>query len=89
MSEAHEQQHERLEREARELERRSERLGEDIADTKQTWEAHKADESVPGAPSPEGGLPPEANYTTSGDDPPDDGDDGGGSRDAREPWPDE
>jgi hypothetical protein len=86
MSEAHEQHHERLEDEARDLERKSERLGEDIADAKQTWETHKADESVPGAQSPEGGLPPEANYTTSGDDPPDDGD---GSRDAREPWPDE
>jgi hypothetical protein len=83
MSEAHEQHHERLEREARDLQEKSERLGEDIADAKQTWEAQKGDEGVPGAQSPEGGLPPEANYATRGDDPPDDGD-------AREePWPDE
>jgi hypothetical protein len=86
MSEAHEQHHERLEREAADLQRKSEHLGEDIADAKQTWEAHKADEGVPGAQSPEGGLPPEANYTTSGEDPPDDG---GGGDGAREPWPDE
>ena len=84
MSEAHEQQHERLEREARDLQDKSEHLGEDIAQAKQSWEAQKRDEGVPGAQSPEGGLPPEANYTTSGDDPPDDGGDG-----AREPWPDE
>jgi hypothetical protein len=85
MSEAHEQHHERLEREARDLQEKSEHLGEDIADAKQSWEAQKRDEGVPGAQSPEGGLPPEANYTTSGDDPPDDGDGDG----AREPWPDE
>jgi hypothetical protein len=83
MSEAHEQHHERLEREARDMQEKSEHLGEEIADVKQTWEAHKRDDAVPGAPSPEGGLPPEANYTTSGDDPPDDGEG------AREPWPDE
>jgi hypothetical protein len=71
MSEAHEQQHERLEREAADMEEKSERLGDDIARTKQAWEAQKADEGVPGAQSPEGGLPPEANYTTRGDDPPD------------------
>jgi hypothetical protein len=33
----------------------------------------RQDESVPGAPAPESGLPPEANYTTSGDQPPRDG----------------
>jgi hypothetical protein len=85
MSEAHEQHHERLEREARDLQEKSEHLGGDIADAKQSWEAQKRDEGVPGAQSPEGGLPPEANYTTSGDDPPDDG----GGDGAREPWPDE
>jgi hypothetical protein len=84
MSEAYEQHHERLEREAADLQEHSERLGEDIRDARRTWEAQKTDEAVPGAQSPEGGLPPEANYTTSGDQPPDDG---GG--DAREPWPDE
>jgi hypothetical protein len=85
MSEAHEQHHERLEREARDLQEKSEHLGEDIAHAKESWEAQKRDEGVPGAQSPEGGLPPEANYTTSGDDPPDDG----GGDGAREPWPDE
>jgi hypothetical protein len=83
MSEAHEQHHERLEREVADMQAHSERLGEEIRDAKHHWEAQKTDERVPGAPSPEGGLPPEANYTTSGDEPPDDG--GGG----REPWPDE
>jgi len=81
MSEAHEQQHERLEREAAHMQEHSNRLGEEISDVKRQWEAHKTDEGVPGAQSPEGGLPPEANYTTSGDQPPSD--------DAREPWPDE
>jgi hypothetical protein len=84
MSEEHEEQHERLERDAADLERRSEQLGDEIADVKQDWEAKRRDESIAGAPTPESGLPPEANYTTSGDDPPDDGD-----QDAREPWPDE
>ena len=37
MSEGHEQQHERLEREAADLREKSERLGEDIADAKQSW----------------------------------------------------
>jgi hypothetical protein len=86
MSEAHEQHHERLEREAADLQEQSERLGEDIADARSTWEAQKSDDAVPGAQSPEGGLPPEANYTTRGDDPPEDD----GEGDARtEPWRDE
>jgi hypothetical protein len=55
MSEAHEEQHERLEREAADLERRSEGLRDDIAAAKQDWEAKKADDSVPGAPVSEGG----------------------------------
>ena len=42
----------------------------------------RRDESVPGAPAPESGLPPEANVTTSGDEPPQDDPE-------REPWPDE
>lgn len=86
MSEAHEQQHARLEREAADLEEKSERLGDDIARTRRAWEEQKSDEGVPGAQSPEGGLPPEANYTTSGDNPPDDD---GGSDARDEPWPDE
>jgi hypothetical protein len=84
MSEGHERQHERLEREAADMQEKSERLGDEISRTRRDWEAQKTDEGVPGAQSPEGGLPPEANYTTRGDEPPDDGGDG-----AREPWPDE
>jgi hypothetical protein len=78
----HEQQAERLEKDADKLEERSERLGEEISDVKETWEQRRRDESVPGAPAPESGLPPEANYTTRGDEPPQDDPE-------REPWPDE
>jgi hypothetical protein len=80
----HQEQADRLEREADAMQKQSERLGDDISAAREDWEAKKHDDSVPGAPSPEGGLPPEANYTTSGDEPPQDGGD-----DAREPWPDE
>jgi hypothetical protein len=69
----HEQQADRLEREADKMEERSEHLGEEISENKEQWEAMRQDESVPGAPAPESGLPPEANYTTSGDQPPRDG----------------
>jgi hypothetical protein len=79
----HQEQAERLEREADAMQKQSDRLAEDIGEAREDWEAKKRDESVPGAPTPEGGLPPEANYTTSGDEPPQD--DGG----EREPWPDE
>ena len=74
---------ERPEDEADRLEQRSEQLGEEISDVKQDWEAKRQDESVPGAPAPESGLPPEANVTTSGDEPPQD------DQDERAPWPDE
>jgi hypothetical protein len=70
-----------FEREADELEERSERLGEQIADTREEWKRKQADPGVPGAQDPETGLPPEANVTTSGDEPPD--------APEREPWPDE
>jgi hypothetical protein len=66
----HEQQADRLEQEADTLEERSERLGEEISDVKEHWDQMRQDESVPGAPAPEKGLPPEANFTTSGDRPP-------------------
>jgi len=78
----HEQQADSLEREADTMQERSERLGEDISDVRENWEQMRHDESVPGAPAPESGLPPEANYTTSGDQPPQDDPE-------REPWPDE
>jgi hypothetical protein len=70
----HEQQADRLEGGADKLQERSEQLGEEISDVKKNWEQMRQDESVPGAPAPESGLPPEANYTTRGDEPPrDDG----------------
>ena len=80
----HQEQADRLEAEADQLEKRNADLGEDISDLKENWEAMRRDESVPGAPSPESGLPPEANVTTSGDQPPQDDD-----QDERAPWPDE
>jgi hypothetical protein len=83
MSETHEEHAERLEREAADMQAKADALGEEIGEVREDWEAKKTDHGVPGAPSPEGGLPPEANYTTSGDDPPDDGDT------REEPWPDE
>ena len=81
----HQEQADRLEAEADQLEKRNEDLGEDISDLKENWEAMRRDESVPGAPAPESGLPPEANYTTRGDQPPQDSED----QDERAPWPDE
>jgi hypothetical protein len=81
----HQEQADRMAREAREMEERSERLGDEISGVREDWEAMRRDESVPGAPAPESGLPPEANYTTSGDQPPQDGE---GAQE-REPWPDE
>jgi hypothetical protein len=78
----HQEHAERLEREAADMQEKSDALGDDIKAAREDWEAKKRDDSVPGAPSPEGGLPPEANYTTSGDDPPDGGDE-------TAPWPDE
>jgi hypothetical protein len=83
MSEHHEQA-DKLDDAADEMEKRSERLEEEISDVRDQWEAMRRDESVPGAPAPESGLPPEANYTTSGDRPPQ-----GGEDSDREPWPDE
>jgi hypothetical protein len=79
----HEQQADRLEREAEEMEQRSERLGDEISDVREDWERKKSDDSVPGAQNPETGLPPEANVTTQGDNPPE------SSSDEREPWADE
>jgi hypothetical protein len=75
----HEETAARLEREADDMEHRGRQIDDDIEAAREDWERKKADDNVPGAagePSrAEGGLPPEANYTQSGDDPP--GDDGG------------
>jgi hypothetical protein len=69
----HQQKADSLERDVAEMQERSERLKEEISDVREDWENKRRDESVPGAPTPESGLPPEANYTTSGDRPPQDG----------------
>jgi hypothetical protein len=73
------------EREVDDMQKRSERLGEEIADVREDWERKKADDSVPGAQNPETGLPPEANVTTSGDEPPE----APGSSELPPPAPDE
>ena len=63
----YEKQAERAEREAQDLERRSKQVGGDIEDARKEWEAKKADDRIPTADNPDkSGLPPEANYTTSG-----------------------
>jgi hypothetical protein len=58
------------------LQQRSDELEQEIAETREEWERKKGDDRVPGAAGEqekaEGGLPPEANYTTSGDEPPQD-----------------
>jgi hypothetical protein len=45
----HEEQAERLEREADDMEHQSDKLGEHIDETRRDWEAKEQDESVPGA----------------------------------------
>jgi phage shock protein A len=49
MTEEHEQIHDDHEREADDLERQGDKLEKQIKETRQDWEAKKADESVPGA----------------------------------------
>ena len=66
MTEDRERQVEAAQRELAELEERSERVGENIEETRKDWEAKAADESVPGAQGDadsaeeggEGELPP-------------------------------
>jgi hypothetical protein len=82
----HQDQADRLEAEADQLEKQSAAVGEDIAKAKDQREEMRRDETIPGVPAEESGLPPEANYTTRGDQPPEGpGDD----QDERAPWPDE
>jgi chromosome segregation ATPase len=45
----HERIHERAERQADDLERRNEKLEDEIQQTRQDWESKKHDEQVPGA----------------------------------------
>jgi hypothetical protein len=73
----HDRLHERAQREADDLERRGEKLDEEIDRTRQDWESKKSDQGVPGALSDdppgeedradEDGPPPEADATTPGD----------------------
>ncbi len=66
----HSEQADRLEHEAADMERRSERLEQEISGLRDDWERKKRDPSVPGAAgNPEAAeqeLPPEANYTSRG-----------------------
>ena len=67
----HQKRADRLEADADHLEQRNEQLEEHISDVKKEVDEMREDETMPTAASPESGLPPEANYTTSGDQPPD------------------
>jgi len=59
------------ERDIEEMEERSERLEEEIKETREDWERKKRDSSVPGAGGDperaEGDPPPEQNYPSKGD----------------------
>ena len=55
MTDDHRREAEAAERELAEMEERSERVGEQIAEARKDWEAKQSDESVPGATGePEG-----------------------------------
>ena len=57
----HEQHADRLAAEADDLQERSERLGQEISDTREDWERKQTDEAVPGAvgePASASELPP-------------------------------
>jgi hypothetical protein len=62
---------EQPEREADEMEERSERLEDEISDAREDWERKKSDSSVPGAAGDperaEEGPQPETNYPSKGD----------------------
>ena len=66
----HQRQAEDLDREADEMEERSERLEDEISDARKDWESKQADPSVPGAvdeDSDSGDPPPEQQYPAKGD----------------------
>ena len=71
MTEGHQEQADRLEREVADMQKQSAKLESRIDDTRQDWERKKADDGVPGAggdpQAAEGDVPPEANYTSRGD----------------------
>jgi hypothetical protein len=64
-------EHEEPEREVEDMERRSQQVADDIDAAREDWERKKADDSVPGAggmpEKAQGGLPPEADYVSSGE----------------------
>lgn len=47
----HEQLADRLEREAQDMQERSEKLAEELSETREDWKAKRADPQIPGAPS--------------------------------------
>jgi phage shock protein A len=67
----HEQHADRLERDLDGMQEQSDRLEEQIEDTRSDWEAKKRDAAVPGAAGDperaEGGPPPEQQYPAKGD----------------------
>jgi hypothetical protein len=71
MSSDHQQQADAAERNLADMERRSERLGDEIENARDDWEAKKADAAVPGAAgdpdrAEEGGRHPETAYPAKG-----------------------
>lgn len=70
----HERDHERLEREADDMQEQSERLGDEISGAREDWESKQRDSRVPGATGgpddAEGDLPPEAEEPPGDDDEP-------------------
>jgi predicted nucleic acid-binding Zn-ribbon protein len=68
----HDRQADRLEREMDDMEQQSERLGDNIDETRKDWEAKKQDPSVPGATADRDAdgddePPPEQQYPAKGD----------------------
>ena len=71
MTPEYEQQADAAERELHDMEQRSDRLGDEIDDARQDWEAKKEDPAVPGAAgdpdrAEEGGRHPETAYPAKG-----------------------
>ena len=65
----HERKADAVEHDLDEMQERSERLGDEIEDTRDDWEAKKRDAKVPGAggdPDRAEENPPEADYPTQG-----------------------
>jgi hypothetical protein len=67
----HEEHADRLDRSVEDMQRQSDRLGEEIQDARDDWERKQRDSSVPGASGDperaEEGPPPEQQYPAKGD----------------------